>query len=191
MNSKLHEDITIRPIEVLNPDDIRRLNVGYTSPAKYVIAKDESTDRIIFSLELVRLEQPYVKRWETDEKELAQLTRIVEAGYTLGAYHGEQMIGITIAEPRNWNRSLWVWEFHIAADYQRGGIGRQLMEALVRRAKDGGMRVLVCETQNTNVPAIRFYRSVGYEIDGIDLSYYTNEDVIQGEVALFMKRKIE
>lgn len=46
------------------------------------------------------------------------------------------------------------------------------------------------ETQNTNVNAIRFYRRSGFEIEGIDLSYYTNDDVEGGEVAIFMKRKL-
>ena len=46
-------------------------------------------------------------------------------------------------------------------------------------------------TQTTNVPAIDFYRKVGFEVDGIDLSYYGNNDVEAGEVALFMKRKLE
>ena len=49
----------------------------------------------------------------------------------------------------------------------------------------------MCETQTTNVPAIDFYRSVGFEVGGIDLSYYSNDDVQAGEVALFLKRKLE
>jgi ribosomal protein S18 acetylase RimI-like enzyme len=49
--------------------------------------------------------------------------------------------------------------------------------------------VMVCET-NTNVPAISFYRQVGFSMDGVDLSYYTNRDLTDGEVAIFMKRKL-
>ena len=51
--------------------------------------------------------------------------------------------------------------------------------------------LIVCETQNYNVPAIEFYRKVGFEIEGIDLSYYSNRDMTEGEVAIFMKRKLE
>jgi len=32
---------------------------------------------------------------------------------------------------------------------------------------------------------------VGFEVAGIDLSYYSNDDVQTGEVALFLKRKLE
>lgn len=52
-------------------------------------------------------------------------------------------------------------------------------------------RVGKIETEtHTAVPAIRFYRSVGFQVEGIDLSYYTNMDVTDFEVAIFMKRKI-
>jgi ribosomal protein S18 acetylase RimI-like enzyme len=50
--------------------------------------------------------------------------------------------------------------------------------------------VIVCETQNTNVPAIRFYRALGFTVDGIDVSLYTNDDLARGEVALFLKKRL-
>jgi len=31
---------------------------------------------------------------------------------------------------------------------------------------------------------------MGFELDGINLSYYSNDDVAAGEVAIFMKRKL-
>jgi hypothetical protein len=31
---------------------------------------------------------------------------------------------------------------------------------------------------------------MGFELDGVDMSYYTNRDVESGEVAVFMKRKL-
>jgi ribosomal protein S18 acetylase RimI-like enzyme len=44
--------------------------------------------------------------------------------------------------------------------------------------------MILCETQTTNVPAIDFYRRVGFKLEGIDLSYYSNEDWPDGEVAV-------
>lgn len=52
------------------------------------------------------------------------------------------------------------------------------------------MRAVVCETQNTNVAAIRFYRRMGFDIEGVDLSYYSNQDCPDGEVALFLKKRL-
>ena len=183
--------VDIKPLAYLDPHDIRRLNNGYTSSAIYRVSKTTSPAATTFRLERVVLAQPYVKRWETDEEELGQLQKAVAAGFSLGAYIDQNMIGIAIAEPRRWNRSLWVWEFHVSPACRRQGVGRHLMQALIQKAREAKLRVLVCETQNTNAPAIAFYRKMGFEIEGIDLSYYTNQDLELGEVAIFMKYKIE
>jgi ribosomal protein S18 acetylase RimI-like enzyme len=84
-----------------------------------------------------------------------------------------------------------VWEFHVVAAYQGQGVGRGLMGALAEQARAAGLRVIVCETQTANVPAIGFYRRMGFEMEGLDLSYYTNADVERGEVAVFMKLKLK
>ena len=57
-------------------------------------------------------------------------------------------------------------------------------------ATAAGLRTIVCETQNTNVPAIQFYRKLGFRMEGIDISYYTNNDLPDGEIAVFMKKQI-
>jgi ribosomal protein S18 acetylase RimI-like enzyme len=75
--------------------------------------------------------------------------------------------------------------------YRRRGIGRALMNRVVERALASKLRIVVLETQNTNVKAIRFYRSMGFSLEAIDLSLYSNQDVESGEVAFFMKRKLE
>jgi ribosomal protein S18 acetylase RimI-like enzyme len=64
------------------------------------------------------------------------------------------------------------------------------MDRLAQKGKESGLRTIVCETQNTNVPAIKFYRKVGFMIDGVDLSYYTNDDWPDGEIAIFMKKPL-
>jgi streptothricin acetyltransferase len=64
------------------------------------------------------------------------------------------------------------------------------MERLEVISRETGLRAIVCETQNTNVPAIDFYRHIGFTLEGIDLSFYTNDDYLNGEVAIFMKKLI-
>jgi ribosomal protein S18 acetylase RimI-like enzyme len=142
------------------------------------------------SLELIALDQPYIKTWEIIPAELEQYRHYLGEGLSLGAFEGDRVVGLAITEPRRWHNSLWVWEFGIDLDYRREGIGRHLMEALAEKAQAAGFRSLVCEVQNTNMPAIRFYRAVGFQVEGIDLSYYTNDDLEQSEVAIFMKRKL-
>ena len=47
-------------------------------------------------------------------------------------------------------------------DFQRRGLGRQMLSALERRAADLGCRTLVLDTTVQQVPAIQLYTRSGY-----------------------------
>jgi streptothricin acetyltransferase len=183
-------DLTIRPLYSLSRPDLERIVTGYTSPERYRVRKVESKEQISFDLVLETLAKPYHKQFTTDDVTYQLYVDCLSGGTSRGAYLGERLVGVGIAEARHWNRSLWVWEVGIEELHRGKGIGNRLMQALVDAAVEANMRCLVCETQNTNVPAIRFYRRMGFELEGIDLSYYTNTDMEDFEVALFMKRKL-
>ena len=168
----------------------RELTAGYSSPAKYEVIKTEAGDHTQITLTLQSLDPPYLKRFGRDDQLEEHLEEVLKQGLSLGAYDGGQLIGIAIAEKREWNNSLWVWDFHIDAEYQGKGIGTKLMKALIKLATQAGFWVMVCETQNTNVPAIRFYRKLGFEIEGVDLNYYTEKELRLGEVAMFLKLRL-
>ena len=183
--------VEIKTLTELDPDSLTRLVTGYVSNGKYTVSKTESDDHSLIGLELVSLERPYFKRFPPPDGEaMRRYLDALQYELSLGAYEGELLVGIVVAEPQMWNKSLWVWEFHVAETHRRRGIGRQMMEALAEKGRGSGLRIVVCETQNTNVPAIRFYRGVGFKIEGIDLSYYSNDDWSEGEVAVFMKRRL-
>lgn len=164
---------------------------GYVAEERYAVRWGESEQTASFYLELVPLDQPFIKRYDPlDDETLARYTKVVEAGFSFGAFEGKQLVGMVLAEPQAWNRSVWVWEFHVAETHRRQGIGRRLIETLAEKSRAAGLRTLVCETQTTNVPAIRAYRQLGFRPEGIDISYYSNHDYPDGEVALFMKRRL-
>ncbi len=182
--------VKIAKLTEISESELTALVAGYTSPAKYAVFKTESETGAQFSLEYVPLDPPYVKRFELDAELRERYPRVLAQGLSLGAYEDGKLVGIALAEHQAWSNALWVWEFHIAASHRGRGSGSKLMDSVIRQAQERDMRVVVCETQNTNMPAIRFYRRMGFEIEGIDLSYYTNNDVEEGEVAIFMKRKL-
>jgi ribosomal protein S18 acetylase RimI-like enzyme len=183
------ESPSIRPLAALTRADLERLIAGYTSPAKYAVTKIETETHVSVQLDLVTLPSPYVKGYDSiDDGTLRRYSELARNEFSLGAFDGDGLVGIALAERHVWNNSLWVWEFHIAATHRRRGLGRALMEALIEKARAAAVRVIVCETQNTNVPAIRFYRSLGFSVEGVDLSLYSNDDTRpEGEVAVFMK----
>lgn len=96
-------------------------------------------------------------------------------------------MGIALTEPQAWNRSLMVHELHVAPEYRGQGFGRRLVKSAAAHGRAMGVRCAVCETQSANVPAIRFYRAMGFGLEGVDLSLYTNHDRERGEVAILMK----
>ncbi len=56
---------------------------------------------------------------------------------------------------------------------RRGGIGRMLIDAMLSLARDNGVRNVYLEVRRSNVPAIRLYESVGFQLIGTRKRYYT------------------
>lgn len=183
--------VAIRLLPSIDAALLERLITGYTSSEVYWISKEETDDTIFFELRLTPLEQPFVKRYPPlDSTELQRYRGLAATGNAFGAFEGETCVGIALCEPQRWNSSLSVWEFHIAPEVRWQGVGRALMAAVEVHAREEGLRCLVCETQTTNVPAIRFYRAIGFTVDAVDISLYANDDIERGEVAVFMKKRV-
>lgn len=182
--------VVIRPLSSIDAALLERLITGYTSTEMYRVTRTETPDTIRFELQFTALEQPFVKRYPPLDSTELQRYRDLAAGHAFGAFEGETCVGIALCEPQRWNSSLSIWEFHIAPEFQRQGAGRALMAAVEAHARDERLRCVVCETQTTNVPAIRFYCALGFTVDAVDVSLYTNDDIERGEVAVFMKKRI-
>lgn len=175
----------------ISPGELKTLIVGYESPAKLAVERARIDGGFEFRLKEVALPRPYVKRFDhLDEATIARYRAMAARGFSWGAFDGAQCVGLALAEPEEWNRSVYVRELHVAATHRKTGVGRALVEAVSAHAAKGNFRALVCETQNTNAPAIRFYLLTGFELEGFDLSLYRNTDFPDGEIALFMKRKL-
>lgn len=69
-------------------------------------------------------------------------------------------------------------------------VGSLLMERLVTSAREPKARAVVCETQAENYPAICFYTKHGFLMDGIDVSFYHNDDLEKQNIALFLKKHL-
>lgn len=185
-------EIEIRPLKLPDLLAVTRLITGYTSREKYIVERHESTEQFYISLFLQPLQEPYTREFTTDEETLAIYRDLLRGKYCFGAYVADQLTAVALAEYHVWNRTFWLWEFHVAEAHQQQGIGRVLMEHMCAQAYEAGARLILAETQNTNVPAIRFYRALGFAIEGIDVSYYDPENAVVGdEIAIFMKRHIE
>ena len=182
--------VEIRSLTKLSLVDLRRIASGYSSDSKYAVVYTETESCVSFDMRLVTLDKPYVKRFHYDDEILHQYNAYFKTGYSFGAYNGDLLVGLAIAEGHQWNRSLFVHEFHIAETHRKQGIGRRLMECVAEKASRAGFRIIVCETQNTNPTAISVYRKLGFRVEGVDISLYSNDDSPEGEIAVFMKRRL-
>ena len=183
--------IAIQPLIRLDPADLTRIVTAYVSEGIYRVSYGDSPTDTSIDLRYVTLPKPSIRKYDHfDTATLQRYTPILNAGFSFGAYDGELLVGLIIAEPQEWNQSLCVWEFHVAPTHRRAGIGRQLMARAEEQAKRSSLRTIVCETQNTNAAAIMVYRKLGFAVEGVDISYYSNTDYPDGDIAVFMKRRL-
>ncbi len=183
--------VEIKPLPDIDEATLKRLIVGYTTQKMYQVSTEAQPDHFRFELRLIPLEEPKVKRYDhLDANTLRQYGEMAATGHSYGAFVNEICMGLALAELQAWNTSLCLQELHVAPEFRRQGIGRLLLETLTAHAREQGVRCIVCETQTTDVAAIQFYLAVGFRLEGIDLAYYTNEDQEQGEVAVFMRKRV-
>jgi ribosomal protein S18 acetylase RimI-like enzyme len=180
--------LNIEPLTDLTPEDVRRLIVGYDSMHRYDVRWDESPDRTSFELTLVDLDEPFIRRWKHEHMTDWYRSLLVEQ-LSFGARDGERLAGLAITESR-WNDEAMIWELHVEERQRGRGLGRRLLTAVEDAAREKGLRATVLETQTTNVAAIGFYRACGYQLRAVDLSFYENDDLARGEVAVFMKKPL-
>ena len=173
----------------VTPEEIRRLVVGYESDKRYEISRDVSPQSFRISLDLLDLDATFVKRWTVTDPMASWYRGLLADGMSFGAWNGDDLVGLALTQ-RSWNDVATVWELHVTESHRRQGLGRALLEAVESAAVRSGMRAVSIETQTSNVDAISFYRACGYELSAVDLAFYTNDDVSNGEVAVFMAKHL-
>jgi ribosomal protein S18 acetylase RimI-like enzyme len=73
----------------------------------------------------------------------------------------------------------------VAPTERRRGLGTRLMAAAEQLCRDRGYASIRLEVSTQNLPAIEFYRRLGYRTDGVLYGYYT-----WGEDAYSMRKEI-
>jgi len=137
--------IEIQSLTALSLADLKRVANGYVSDSKFVVLHTSADGQVSFDLQLVHLDKPYVEEFDHDNDTLQRYESVLNAGYSFGAYDQNLLVGLVIGEPHEWNRSLWVWEFHVIEAYRNRNIGKQLMEHVAEKANHAGFRTIVAK----------------------------------------------
>jgi ribosomal protein S18 acetylase RimI-like enzyme len=183
--------VQIRRLTSLALSDLKQVAERFTSPGKFVAFYEEESGSCVIRLQYQQLAEPFEGSYDHfDDETVNRYVAGLQHGFSFGAYDQNELVGVLLAEPHDWNGSIWVWEFHVSATRRGRGVGRELMSALIAKARNANYRTIVCETQNTNAEAIKIYRRLGFRVEGIDISYYTNRDYPDGSIAVFMKHRL-
>ena len=182
----------ILPLRPFTQEELWPILTGYETHEIYAVEKTEAEQRTTFDIRLVRLAKPYHTDYYADftPDEMERYMGLLSQGFSFGAYQQDRLVGFAIGEAFPDERLLRVWEFHVLAEFRRTGIGRALMERVIAKAQQNHIAMVVLETQNTNVDAIRFYRAMGFSLEAIDLSLYFHLSTDSDLTAFFMKRRL-
>lgn len=175
--------------------DVRELEVGRDLPALTLLDTSVVADAVLevrqradgFDLLERQVDSPVHKRYEFIE-EVTASDRPWELG--LVAHFDGELCGFAATAYQPWNRRQVLWHLYVSPARRRSGVASRLLEAVRREARRRGARQLWLETQNVNLPAIRAYQRLGFEMCGLDTTLYDHDhDHRQdhdGEVAIFL-----
>ncbi|HZT40824.1 MAG TPA: GNAT family N-acetyltransferase [Chthonomonadaceae bacterium] len=176
--------LTIRPAQW--PHDVAvlsGLDTSFVTERIYRPIREELSFRLIEE----RVSPPHHKQYAFHPDDP---TERQNWDYTAIAEEEGKLAGFMAAQYVSWNRRVVLWHLYVTPSYRHLGVGTRLLAALEPFARSTKARCLWLETQNTNYPAIQFYRRCGFTFCGFDETLYDPEILPNEEVALFFARPI-
>ncbi|MFI8828643.1 GNAT family N-acetyltransferase [Streptomyces sp. NPDC053431] len=110
--------------------------------------------------------------------------------YVEVAVAGGEVCGFVEVGVEEWHSRLVVHRIAVAPAHRGRGVGAALMERACAYGRRAGARTAWLEVTNVNAPAVRAYRRMGFELCGLDTTFYRGT-ASEGETALFMSRGLD
>ncbi len=144
-------------------------------------------------LKEVKIKKPYIKDYDKLYDPLKWLKKFdIRRWKTILIYKDKKPIGGAIIVHKD--KTLWhlerrndlafLWDIRVHPDQRGKKIGEKLFREVVRWAKNKKCKQLKIETQNTNVPACKFYARQGCELGEIHRYKYLQNPKVSHEVML-------
>jgi aminoglycoside 3-N-acetyltransferase I len=81
------------------------------------------------------------------------------------AHEGDEAVGFLrgteLAQLKSGQRQMFLYEIAVATNFRRRGVGKALIESLIRMCQERGFEEIFVFTDPANDPAVRLYRSTG------------------------------
>jgi ribosomal protein S18 acetylase RimI-like enzyme len=179
-NLPLDPVIELRPLHAEAVPRLAQIRPTYRSATILDLDKQGEGYQVTWQLVERTLPVPFDKGALYDftadvQAEIAERLSRPDETYHRVAVCEEQFVGLLDAEIHRWNSTLFIWNLMIDLDFRGKGIGRRLWRRAVEFARSARLRAIMCETQNTNVAACKFYTRMGCELAGLNEALYTNE----------------
>jgi ribosomal protein S18 acetylase RimI-like enzyme len=180
--------LTLEQVGTLTP-----IASGYETNRVFHLSKQQTERGIDWSLRERELEGTVHKLYD-DGHGTSWLETYSDAGppeslHFLGAERSGRVEGLATWTVSNWNASLWLVDIRVRAECRGRGMGSALMDELVALCRKEDLRGIFVETQVQNYPAVCFYRRHGFTIAGFNDHLYTNQDLANQDVALYLFRE--
>ncbi len=104
--------------------------------------------------------------------ETLDLLEINRDGAAFGAYIDGECVGLAVYR-KGFFAYLYLQSLSVLRKSRGQGVGKALLEAGKRYARDNGYRGIYLQAQDDNLNACRFYLHCGFEIGGFDNRIYT------------------
>lgn len=115
----------------------------------------------------------------------------LEDPVVFGAFKNKKLVGFIEGTIESWHNLFRINNFYVEENSRHLGIGDKLMNKICDYAiTKTQARAFILETESCNVPAITFYKQQGFEMVGLNLMDYTNDDIAEKEVCLEFGKKI-
>jgi ribosomal protein S18 acetylase RimI-like enzyme len=133
-----------------------------------------------------RLAAPWRKSYPLDLPD----AEVQAFGWATVAEQGGSIIGFGAGRFETWNQRANLAHLYVSPPARGRGVGRALVESALEDARGRSARCLWVETQDTNVPAVRFYEALGFARCGFDTTLYDPASSDRQEVAIFLARRL-
>jgi ribosomal protein S18 acetylase RimI-like enzyme len=169
---------------------VKPIASGYETDRIFVLQRQSSGEATTWRLSEERLARPFRKEYDSglvDEwlESYEGQTSLDELTF-LGAMVDGEIKGLATYSLMGWNNTLWLIDVRTGQATRRKGVGSALLREVQRAAREKKARGISVETQTNNYPAICFYRKHGFLVSGFNDHLYTNEDVENQDVAVFL-----
>ena len=162
------------------------LPVSYTSDYYYDICIEKTEDGFNIPICKKRFETPFTHLPEDGEYPDKLYEDWWENASAFGIVKDGKLLAAIEVCPEEWSNRLLITELFVGEEIRGQGYGRKLIDLVKAITVRNKYRVLMLETQSSNVNAVDFYLHEGFTLIGFDSCCYTNRDIERREVRFNM-----